>query len=158
MNAFNNFLTNVGSDLADTLAYVVGVSIYDFLCPSNIHRIFVRSTDEEEILDMAHFLPNKTSNDCNYNCMLIVKNVIMKPITYICSKSIRSGIFPEGMKIGRVIPIFKSGEKTIFSNYWPVSILPQLSKILEKLFDIKLWDFITKHQILNESQYVFFNS
>ena len=42
------------------------------------------------------------------------------------------------MKIAKVVPLFKSGEKNVFTNYRPISLLPQFSKILEKLY-MKEW-------------------
>ena len=45
------------------------------------------------------------------------------------------GIFPSEMKIAKVIPLFKNGNKSDFSNYRPISLLSQFSKILEKLFN-----------------------
>ena len=84
----------------------------------------------------------------------MVINVIVKPLTFICNQSFLAGIFPHGMKIAKVIPISKSGEKNIFSNYWLISILPQLSKDLEKLFEVRLSDYLSlNHKILNENQY-----
>ena len=46
------------------------------------------------------------------------------------------------MKIAKVIPIFKSGLKDSSTNYRPVSLLPQSSKILEKLFNNRLNKFL----------------
>ena len=60
-----------------------------------------------------------------------------------------NGIFPDRMKIARVIPLFKNGDVKEFSNYRPVSILPQFSKILEKVFHNRLMSFINDKQILN---------
>ena len=59
------------------------------------------------------------------------------------------------MKIARVIPLFKAGDNNVFTNYRPVSILPQFSKILEKIFNNRLDSFIEKHKILTDSQYGF---
>ena len=59
------------------------------------------------------------------------------------------------MKIARVIPLFKNGDVKEFSNYRPVSILPQFSKILEKVFHNRLMSFINEKQILNNSQFGF---
>ena len=58
------------------------------------------------------------------------------------------------MKIARVIPICKSGEKNIFSNYRPIFILPQLSKMLEFFFEVRLSYFVCKNKILNESIWI----
>ena len=59
------------------------------------------------------------------------------------------------MKIAKVLPLYKNGEKHLFTNYRPVSLLSQFSKILEKLFAFRLDKFIDKYQILNDSQYGF---
>ena len=59
------------------------------------------------------------------------------------------------MKIARVIPLFKSGNTKEFSNYRPISLLPQFSKILEKIYHYRLMDFIDSNQILYKSQYGF---
>ena len=56
------------------------------------------------------------------------------------------------MKVAKVIPIHKSGEKNVFNNYRPVSILSQFSKTLERLFCIRLENYIEKNKILNDSQ------
>lgn len=59
------------------------------------------------------------------------------------------------MKIAKVIPLFKNGDKHNFNNYRPISLLPQFSKILEKLFSSRLEKFLDKHQIISEGQYGF---
>ena len=59
------------------------------------------------------------------------------------------------MKIAKVIPLFKAGNKHHFTNYRPVSLLPQFSKHFEKLFNNRLNNFIEKHKLLTESQYGF---
>ena len=66
-----------------------------------------------------------------------------------------NGILPEGIKIAKIIPLFKSGVKTNFTNYRPVALLPQFSKILEKLFCKRLNEFIDKNKLLSDSQYGF---
>lgn len=74
-------------------------------------------------------------------------------MTYICNKSFQTGIFPDKMKTAKVIPIYKNGDKQFVSNYRPVSLLPQFSKILEKLFVKRLDSF--KNDLLNDHQYGF---
>ena len=67
--------------------------------------------------------------------MLIIKSTfssVVQPFLYICNLSFQSGIFPDKIKIAKVIPLFKSGDDSTFNNYRPVSLLPQFSKILEK--------------------------
>ena len=59
------------------------------------------------------------------------------------------------MKTAKVIPIFKSGDRLNFFNYRPISLLPQFSKILEKIFNKRLMSFIENHHILTDGQYGF---
>ena len=55
----------------------------------------------------------------------------------------------------KIIPVFKGNDKQVFTNYRPISLLPQFSKILEKLFNVRLDNFIERHSILSNSQYGF---
>ena len=73
----------------------------------------------------------------------------------ICNMSLTSGIFPNNMKIAKVIPLYKANGKNEFTNYRPVSLLPQFSKILEKLFGIRLDSFIDRYNLLSSNQYGF---
>ena len=59
------------------------------------------------------------------------------------------------MEIARVIPLYKARVKDLFTNYRPVSLLPQVSKIFEKIYYSRLDKFISKHDILSNSQYGF---
>lgn len=59
------------------------------------------------------------------------------------------------MKIAKVIPLYKTGDRHHFTNYRPVSLLSQFSKILEKRFTERLDNFIEKHKLLVDSQYGF---
>ena len=79
--------------------------------------------------------------------MKLIKNVIqniVKPYTHICNLSLQTGIFSDNLKIAKVLPLYKSCVTHDVSNYIPVSSLPQLSKILEKLFEIRLRQYIKK--------------
>ena len=84
---------------------------------------------------------NKISNDPHGLSMEILKHVIpniIKQLIYICNKSFLEGCFPDSMKISRIVPIFKAGDKNTLNNYRPISILPQFSKVLEKLLENRL--------------------
>ena len=100
---------------------------------------------EQEVLKTVNKFKNKKSIDTNGISMNIIKKVInniIKPLTYICNKSFQEGSFPDNMKISKVISILKSGDKNILSNYRPISLLSQFSKILEKLFERRLSSFV----------------
>ena len=77
---------------------------------------------------------------------------IIFPIISIINLSITSGIVPNQLKIARVIPLFKSGEQDIFTNYRPVSVLPAFSKILERVMYNRLLRFLNAFKILSDNQ------
>ena len=113
---------------------------------------------KKELLNIVSKFNNKTSEDVNGLSMKVLKLVIgsiVKPLTFVTNLSFSSGIFPNDLKIAKVIPLFKSGEINEISNYRPVSILPQISKIIEKLFEIRLRTYIEKHNFLFSGQYGF---
>lgn len=90
--------------------------------------------------------------------MCIVKEImynIVQPFTFICNQSFKTGIFPNEMKIAKVLPLHKDGDKHLFSNYRPISLLSQFSKILEKLFVKRLDNYIELNNILTEPQFGF---
>jgi len=124
----------------------------------NQKSIFLCGIDESDVIEIVRKLKNKTSTDINSIDIVIIKEVIdfiVKPLTYICNLSFQKGIFPNNMKTSKIIPIFKYGDKHCIENYRPVSLLPQFSKILEKLFAKQLDLFIDKYELLSEHQYGF---
>ena len=156
-DAFNNFFTNIGSNLSKQITPQCS-SICDTLLDTNCNSMFLSETNVSEIITIVSKLTQKTSTDCNDMNMSLVKNIIhlvVQPFTYICHLSFATGIFPYAMKIAKIIPIYKTGAKDEFNNYRPISLLPQFSKILEKLFDDRLEQFICKNNILTDCQFGF---
>ena len=120
--------------------------------------MFLSPIDECGVISVVNGCKSKTSTDCDDIDFRLIKSVItsiVKPITHIFNLSFQTGTFPEKMKIAKVIPLFKSGSKNDFNNYRPISLLPQLSKILEKLYSNRLNTFTKTCVILNPCQYGF---
>ena len=58
---------------------------------------------------------------------------ILAPIlSYLINLSLSTGIFPNSLKLAKVVPIYKGGDKTNVANYRPIHILSLISKVLEK--------------------------
>ena len=92
-------------------------------------------------------------NDISVNVLQLTAPGITPSITYICNLSLLTGEFPMRWKEAKVKPLHKGGSGCECSNYRPVSVLPILSKILEKHVFTHLYDFLQKHKLLADSQF-----
>jgi hypothetical protein len=148
----------LGPNLAKNIPEYEGVNVHDYMLGRNLNTMFLAQVTESEICNIINNFESKTSTDNTDLSMSIIKkvaNCITFPFTHICNKSFSNGIFPDKMKVAKVIPLFKSGEKNIFTNYRPVSLLSQFSKVLEKLYNNRLDNFLEANNLLSESQYGF---
>lgn len=66
-----------------------------------------------------------------------------------------TSIYPDELKIAKVIPIYKSGRKDLVENYRPISILPTISKIIESFIYQQLMDFVTLTNYIHPDQFGF---
>ena len=90
--------------------------------------MFLSPVDDLEIIRTVQNCKSKRSTDYSDINMSLIKKVItkiIKPFSYICNISLKTGVFPSKMKIAKVVPLLKSGEKNVFTNYRPISLLPQ---------------------------------
>ena len=130
----------------------------DFLPERNFNSIFFTPVTECELFTIVSNLPNKKSSGYDsINCPLIkhVFHAISKPLSFIINLSISTGVVPDSMKIARVMPIFKNGDRQLMNNYHPISILNTFSKILERVVYIRTTHFLEKYNILSDSQFGF---
>ena len=87
--------------------------------------------------------------------MKSIKDCIKIPLTHISNFSFVNGIFPSELKRANVVPLFKSGEDFVFTNYRPVSIHPVFSKLIERLMHNRVFDFINTNRLLYKYQFGF---
>ena len=80
---------------------------------------------------------------------------IATPLCYIINLSISTSTIPTIWKYVKVSPVFKSGDSSEPGNYCPISILPVLSKILEKAIHKQLMDYLKTENLLCNQQYEF---
>ena len=80
---------------------------------------------------------------------------LAQPMTIIINKSIEPSKVPKQHKLARMIPLYKNGAANEFGNYRPVSLLPALSKILEKAVCQQLMAYLKKYNLLCSQQYGF---
>ena len=77
---------------------------------------------------------------------------ISESLTFICNQSIVNSTFPEKWKEGKVTPLHKNGSREDTNNYRPISVLPVVSKLLEKHVHDSLMAYLTSNSLLHSTQ------
>ena len=161
-NVFGEYFSNLGENFANKIKKPTNnINTYLKVINRNSNSIFASPTNKIEIEKLINNLPNKTSSGFdNINNILLKKlsKDISPILTDIFNLSIRTGIFPDIMKLAEVVPLFKAKERTYPENYRPISLLMTISKILEKIVYKQTYSFLQKYEILYKSQYGFRSS
>ena len=160
VNMFNNYFVNVGPSLAKNITKPTG-KFQDYVCKAcgtGNRSMFVKPTDANEICNIVrNFKPNKSSgfDEISPKVITCVMPYISGTLSHIFNISLSCGTFPDRLKIAKVIPVYKSDDKSTISNYRPISVLPVFSKILERIMYNRLLNYLDLHKILTDKQYGF---
>ena len=92
--------------------------------------------------EIVKSLSNKSTSDTAIIALKYVSTSLSGTLSSIINASFSQGVFPEELKLAKVIPIHKSGKKTDVSNYRPISLLSAFSKVFEKVMHYRLYDFV----------------
>jgi hypothetical protein len=156
-NALNNYFIELGLNAVKDLP-PVRHHFAMYLRHRVTESFFVSPITCSEIIAVVKTLPSKSSCDCNGLSVKLLKcfiNNIVSPLCLILNKCLAHGVFPDGLKIAKVVPVYKSGDKCDLKNYRPISLLPIISKIFEKLMLCRISAFFSKHNVLNLHQHGF---
>ena len=155
-NSFNDFYVNVGPNLCKSLPKHT-VSPMSYLKDRNSSSMFVEPTDQTEITEIVMSLKDSAVGWDGLSAKILKQSIsfVKLPLAHVFNRSLACGVVPNELKLAKVLPLFKADSKVIFSNYRPVSVLPVMSKILEKLMYKRLLAFLNKHNILYKLQFGF---
>ena len=157
-DSFNNFFCEIGERLANNFSNQNNSDYKKFLKDPAPQSIFLQKTNVTEIIDTVRNLKdsNSTGHDEISTKFIKLSLPILAPaLVTIFNLSLSSGIYPDKLKIAKVIPIFKKGTPTSVNNYRPISILSAINKIFEKILYSRLINYIEKFQLLYKYQYGF---
>ena len=110
---------------------------------------------ESEIHGIVKAMKDKATSDCAIRPIKSVNFLITPILSHVVSASLSQGIFPEELKVAKVIPLHKGGSRSEASNYRPISLLSCFSKIYEKVVQKRLVSHLKTNNILYASQYGF---
>ena len=102
----------------------------------NPETLYFTPSSASELINLINNLPNKNSkghDDTSNNMLKQLHTSITQPLTIVFNRSLSEGKFPDLMKLADIVPIHKSKEKYLTTNYRPISFLITISKLLEKI-------------------------
>ncbi len=155
---FCSYFTNIGKQYAEHIPRSrKSPKAYLGNAP-NPSTMYFAPTGPNEICNIIKSFKTKKSTGDDGISMLMLKQLCEPcsvPIAIIVNMSLEQGIVPDATKLARVIPIHKSKSSEVFNNYRPISLLSNVSKVLEKVVHKRLFSFLLKHNILYDKQYGF---
>ena len=125
-------------------------------CFRNQMKFVIAHVSNEEILDIINSLENKSTGPYSIPLKLLslIPDLIILPLAYIINMSFLTGVYPNLLKIVKVIPIHKGGSTQDVNNR-PIFLLSIFDKIIEKLMHKWLYNFLLEHNILYQNQFGF---
>lgn len=163
LNSCNEYFTNIGKKLADHTLTKLNVT-EDFLASNfksintPVESLFLYPTDVMEVGHLIKELKNGSAPGLDGCTSLLLKSIassISEPLVQLFNLSLASGTFPDVWKTGVVSPIHKEGSKSTPSNYRPISLLSIISKLLEKIVNKRVVQFLESNSLISNNQFGF---
>lgn len=156
---FNEYFATIGTDLADKLITSNNSKNLHHQTKNNYPLLpELRLCTEDELIKIIDNLDSNTScgiDGITTKSLKCIKHLIVNNLTKCINKCLNDGIFPDNLKVAKVTPIYKAGVKTDPGNYRPISVLPVISKIYEKVLFNRLFTHLTNIKFLYKHQYGF---
>lgn len=160
VDKINQYFVSTGQKLVDTINKSSDVS--NIKCDIETHHrsksFVLLETDNTEVESLIQNLKNDSatgSDGIPTTFLKRIKKLISPILTHIFNLCINKGIFPNCFKHSLIHPIHKSGPRSNVENYRPISVLPAMSKLLEKLINKRLMNFLQQERIISHCQYGF---
>ena len=152
---FSTLATNLNKEAYKDIPISEYPSFYSYLPKSTEPSIFLEDCTEEEVSLLIKDLENGKSSDIPIALVKASRTIISKHLVLLYNSYMGLGIFPQILKIGRITPVYKKGNKEMIENYRPVSTLPVFGKIFEKIIYKRLYQFCSSNDIISDSQFGF---
>ncbi len=130
------FFTNIGPSLSKKINMAQNETYKNYLLHKNTTKLKFHIINEDVVSNIIDKLNPKNSfrfDGISTNLIKNTKTLLIEPLPIIINQMITNGIFPDKLKISKVFPIYKKDDRKLFTNYRPISLLPSISKIFEKV-------------------------
>ena len=152
---FNEHFVSIGEKLAKEID-PVDISLTQVRQTESKFRF--RKISSIKVFDTLNKLKNGKSTGLFHipnKALSIAKDVIATSLADIFNACIETKVFPDDLKIRKVTPIFKSERKDDLNNYHPITVLPTVERVMERLIYKQIYDYFNTEKLLNENQWGF---
>ena len=151
--AFNHHFAKIGHDLASEIP-LVNTQPESFLISADNTFSFGSCCTSEVLKLLEKLEVNKVTGLDNLpsKFLKLAANILAPSLTFMFNQSISTGIVPTEWKLARVTPIFKKGARQDVNNYRPISIIPAVAKIFERIIYNQLYEYLNFNDLLANCQ------
>ena len=146
LESFNNFFADIGKKLTENFSAKRNESYKKKNCQQSISPKTTIREKSKILSDMKNKCSVDAFNLNNY-CLRLLAPSISPFLCEVFNSSLNFGLFRYCLKIAKVIPIFKEGDESDPSNYRPISLLPVVGKIFEKIIFNRIIVFLSKESV-----------
>ena len=157
-NSFNRYFIEIGPSLAAKINAPPNKSFEMYLNLPARNNLIFQSVETKTVEEIICKLKPKSSCGIDRISNKLIKSInteIKEILALIINQCLQTGIFPDKLKVARVLAIYKKGDKQLLENYRPVSVLPSISKVFEKVIYNQLFNHFSKNKLFFNSQYGF---
>ena len=156
---FNNHFSNIARNIANEIPKT-NHNYREYLKEPIRNSLILHQTTNEEIESVLKSLKINKAFEPNSIPAVVLKHfrkTISIPLTKLMNLSFNQGKFPSILKIAKVLAVFKKGDILDADNYRPISLLSNLSKIIEKLMYKRLYFYLEQIKVVYPFQFSFRN-
>lgn len=156
-NEFNEFFVNVASKLKEPVLESNHDRLKEF-CQSKLPfdmKFTIPQIQNEKVLKFLSTMDTSKATGTDMigpRLLKLAAPYIANEVTFICNHSINNSVFPNKWKEAKVTPLHKNGPLEEVNNFRPISILPVMSKVLEKHVHDSLSEFLQEFNLLHKTQ------
>ena len=156
-NAFNTYFTDIGPNLASSIDDT-DITFDRFVKPATSKMTRFKLVSHTKVVKLLNGLSNSKATGLDKISGKILKTAaptIALSLTHIFNYAIITSCFPYEWKAARLLPLHKKGPRDLPENYRPISILPAISKVMERIMYDQIYEYLNDNSILSEHQFGF---
>ena len=155
-NIMNTYFSRVGENLKAKIPHEPNPLTTGIYSINNNLKLFnFLEITEEDVVNASSTIKTSHGSGEDGISSYFIKTaitILARPLSYLFNFSLLNGNFPDSWKVARIAPIFKEGPTDDPSNYRPISVLPVLSRLFEKIVYSQLCNYLNENQFIYRHQ------